>query len=97
MRPLLGNQMTRKCNEVRELCERARDDYIEKTWDFYARMQILHTPCHNRQIGQSELQLRLGLECRFLVNNVVQRDLPVGQDDRHDDPRQTAARADIER
>ena len=69
--------MTRKCNEVRELCECARDDYIEKTWDFYARVQVLDTSCHNRQIGQAELQLRLGLEGRFLVNNVVQRDLPI--------------------
>ena len=94
---LVGNQMTRKCNEVRELCERARDDYIEKTWDFDSRMQILDTPGHDRQITQPKLQFCLGLEGRFLVDDVVQRDLPVGQDDRHDDSRQTAARANVER
>ena len=36
-----GNQMTRKCNEVGELCERTRHDYIEKTWHLYTGMQIL--------------------------------------------------------
>jgi hypothetical protein len=28
---VVSDEMTRKCNEVGELCERARHDYIEKT------------------------------------------------------------------
>ncbi len=43
---VVGDEMTRKCNEVGELCARAGHDYIEKIWDFYAWTQVFDTSCH---------------------------------------------------
>ena len=63
---VVGNQMTRKCNEVGELCERARHDYIEKTWDFCTGLQIFHTSCDNREIRQSELHFAWDWKAVFL-------------------------------